>query len=128
MSSLATVIFSACSAAISSSTGATILQGPHHVAQKSTSTVLPLPSTSLLNEPSVTVTVLPAMSSPRCRTDVCGCSLGGDGGRLAEGLVRPLGQPALGVDRGGATRPGRGDGLPVGVVDQVTRGEHTVQI
>ena len=42
MSSLATVSLSLFSPAISSRTGATILQGPHHSAQKSTSTVLSL--------------------------------------------------------------------------------------
>src|SRR3954451_10673077 len=62
MFSLAMVSLSACSAAISSSTGATILHGPHHSAQKSTSTGLSLPSTSLAKLASVTVTVfLPAM-------------------------------------------------------------------
>src|SRR3954468_16806461 len=62
MLSLAMVSFSPCSAAISSSTGATILHGPHHSAQKSTSTGLALPSTSLAKLASVTVLVLPAMS------------------------------------------------------------------
>src|SRR5215217_1031327 len=62
MFSLAIVSLSPCSAAISSRTGATILQGPHHSAQKSTSTGLSLPSTSLAKLASVTVLVLPAMS------------------------------------------------------------------
>src|ERR671927_1533911 len=61
MLSLAMVSLSPCSAAISSSTGATILHGPHHSAQKSTSTGLSLPSTSLAKLASVTVLVLPAM-------------------------------------------------------------------
>src|SRR3954471_18048435 len=61
MLSLAIVSLSPCSAAISSSTGATILHGPHHSAQKSTSTGLSLPRTSLAKLESVTVTVLPAM-------------------------------------------------------------------
>src|SRR3982751_6177665 len=61
MFSLAIVSLSPCSAAISSRTGATILQGPHHSAQKSTSTGLSLPSTSLAKLVSVTVTVLPAI-------------------------------------------------------------------
>src|SRR4051794_26331326 len=61
MLSLAIVSLSLCSAAISSSTGATILHGPHHSAQKSTSTGLSLPRTSLAKLESVTVTVLPAM-------------------------------------------------------------------
>src|SRR3954447_9878912 len=61
MLSLAIVSLSLCSAAISSSTGATILHGPHHSAQKSTSTGLSLPSTSGAKLASVTVLVLPAM-------------------------------------------------------------------
>src|SRR4051812_46575888 len=66
MSIFATVI-PLCSEAISSSTGATILHGPHQDAQKSTSTGLSLLSTSSANDWSVTVTVdLSAMSSPVC--------------------------------------------------------------
>src|SRR5689334_11464662 len=61
MLSLAIVSLSACSAAISSRTGATILHGPHHSAQKSTSTGLSLPRTSVAKVASVTVLVLPAM-------------------------------------------------------------------
>src|SRR6185312_8841576 len=57
MSSFATVILSLFSPAISSSTGATILHGPHHSAQKSTTTVLPLLRTSLSKVASVTSTV-----------------------------------------------------------------------
>ena len=37
-----------------------------------------------------------------------------------------VGQPAFGVDRGRTSGAGRGDGLPVGVIHQVTGGEHTV--
>ena len=36
------------------------------------------------------------------------------------------GEPALGVDGSGTAAAGGGDGLPVGVVDEVARGEHTV--
>src|SRR3954453_4447235 len=61
MFSLAIVSLSACSAAISSRTGATILHGPHHSAQKSTRTGLSLPRTSVAKLASVTVLVLPAM-------------------------------------------------------------------
>src|SRR2546430_14058133 len=126
------VIVSACSAAISSSTGATIRHGPPHVAQKSTSTSLSLPSTSVANELSVTVTVFPAISvSPWGRTEVSGagrrvtatdqlgCQVTGTG---------VLGQPALGVDRSGTAGAGRGDRLAVGPVDQVTGGEHALQV
>src|SRR3954447_25044504 len=64
MLTLATVILSPCSVAISSSTGATILHGPHHSAQKSTSTGLSLPSTSVSNVASVTVLVAAPMVTP----------------------------------------------------------------
>ena len=63
-SSLATVSEPAFSPAISSSTGATILHGPHQVAQKSTRTGVLLDSTSSENESSVTVTVLLVFSVP----------------------------------------------------------------
>jgi hypothetical protein len=52
----------AFSAAISSSTGATMRHGPHQVAQKSTSTGVLLLRTSSENESSVTTTV--AVSLP----------------------------------------------------------------
>src|SRR3954465_13999344 len=81
MLSFAIVSLSPCSAAISSRTGATILQGPHHSAQKSTSTGLSLPSTSLAKLVSVTFTVLPAIGrSPLCRLAVY-CPLGKPIGR-----------------------------------------------
>src|SRR5882762_1424219 len=57
-SSLAIVNLSLFSPAISSRTGATILHGPHQLAQKSTTTVLLLLRTSASNEVSVTSTVL----------------------------------------------------------------------
>src|SRR3954447_15124822 len=134
MSSLATASLSLFSPAISSRTGATILHGPHQVAQKSTTTVFALPSTSVLKVSSVTSTVFCPMCllSVRCCGSV-GSRSAGDGhlvGALAVaaaghlGVDRTVGEPALGVDRGGAAGAGRGDGLPVGVVDQVTAGEH----
>src|SRR5699024_1661821 len=39
-----------------------------------------------------------------------------------------LGEPALGVDRGRTTSACGGDGLPIGVVHQVARGEHARNI
>src|ERR1700754_4264384 len=59
---LATVSWPAFSLAISSRTGATILHGPHHVAQKSTSTGVLLDSTSVENVSSVTATVAEVVS------------------------------------------------------------------
>src|SRR3954451_22738727 len=130
MLSLAIVSLSPCSAAISSRTGATILQGPHHSAQKSTSTGLSLPSTSLAKLVSVTVTVLPAIGrSPfrglpevlggrtRPAVDVC-----------PSALVEGVGEPALGVDRRRGAGARRGDGLAVDVVDDVATREDAVDV
>src|SRR6476661_7866218 len=101
MFSLAIVSLSPCSAAISSSTGATILHGPHHSAQKSTSTGLSLPSTSLAKLVSVTVTVLPAIGrSPLCRlARTARWENPSGGGSMPSGgsaLVEGLGEPTLG--------------------------------
>src|SRR3954452_18440810 len=148
MFSFAIVSLSPCSAAISSRTGATILQGPHHSAQKSTSTGLSLPSTSLAKLVSVTFTVLPAIGrSPsvdwlvlpggRTRPEVDLCpvpvrkltpSLRGVRGTGSLPLVEGLGEPALGVNRRSGTRAGRGDGLAVDVVDDVAAGEDAVDV
>src|SRR3982750_3810105 len=120
MFSFAIVSLSLCSAAISSSTGATILHGPHHSAQKSTSTGLSLPRTSLAKLASVTVTVLPAMEvlllDGYCWED------------RASALVEGLGEPALGVDRRRGAGARRGDGLAVDVVDDVATGEDAVDV
>src|SRR4051794_5870736 len=130
MFSLAIVSLSPCSAAISSSTGATILHGPHHSAQKSTRTGLSLPRTSLAKLSSVTFTVLPAMGRTPCLArkvpigEPARWSVYARGrARERSALVEGLGQPALGVDRRRGAGPGRGDGLPVDVVDHVTAGE-----
>src|SRR5262245_36456545 len=68
---LATFSAPTFSLAISSSTGATILHGPHQVAQKSTSTGVLLDSTSSENVSSVTATVedvsvIGVLQSDRC--------------------------------------------------------------
>src|SRR3712207_3436064 len=114
MLSLAIVSLSPCSRAISSRTGATILHGPHHSAQKSTRTGLSLLSTSLAKLASVTVTVLPAMVVLLCvwlgwpdrinrpdRWSMPGARRAHPAvGRAGSALVEGLGQPALGVDGG----------------------------
>src|SRR3546814_20890663 len=69
--SLATVTLPSSSSLIYSSAGAIIRQGPHHSAQKSTSTGSEAPSTSVWNEASVTVLVV-MMISWSFETDV-GC-------------------------------------------------------
>src|ERR1044072_301869 len=68
---LATRRAPAFSVAISSSTGATILQGPHQVAQKSTNTGVLLDSTSAEKESAVTATValVPVIAVPQ--SDLC---------------------------------------------------------
>src|SRR5438045_3961634 len=129
MSSFALVSFSLFSAAISSNTGATILQGPHQVAQKSTRTGFSLVRTSSTNDASLTLTVLDIRFSFRFRAE---SSVGARavaaadefGGFLGVCLA-VLGEPAFRVDRGGATGAGGGDRLPVGAVDQVTGGERS---
>src|SRR3954470_22041022 len=136
MFSLAIVSLSPCSAAISSSTGATILHGPHPSAQKSTRTGLSLPRTSLAKLSSVTFTVLPAMGRTPCLARKVPVGeparwsvyARGPGPGERSALVERLGQPALGVDRRRGAGPGRGDGLPVDVVDHVTAGEHAVDV
>src|SRR5215210_9033900 len=130
MLSLAMVSLSPCSAAISSRTGATILQGPHHSAQKSTSTGLSLPSTSLAKLVSVTVTVLPAIGRSPSRL-AWKCSVGEPTKRwkyARSALVEGVGKPALGVDRRGRARSRRGDGLAVDVVHDVAAGEDAVDV
>src|SRR3954453_23726861 len=148
MFSFAIVSLSPGSAAISSRTGATILQGPHHSAQKSTSTGLSLPSTSLAKLVSVTFTVLPAIGrSPSCRLACTPRWENPPGGGSMPSprpeahpqparvrgtgslpLVEGLGEPALGVHRRSGTRAGRGDGLAGDVGHHVAGGEDAVDV
>src|SRR5687768_7969684 len=140
MLSLTTLSLSLFSAAISSSTGATILHGPHHSAQKSTRTGLSLCRTSAVKSASVVVFVavpIGCSSGVGCRDVLDGGGraagaarhlravrrLGRDGvveadGRLRRGVLEH-GQVALGVERRGAAGARGGDRLAVGVVDQV---------
>src|SRR4051812_29118444 len=112
MSSFATVIFSPFSPAISSSTGATILHGPHQVAQKSTRTGFSLVSTSSTNEASVTLTVLLMFLLWDESAEGSSSSVGGRAVAAADQFGRLVGaldtgvfrQPAFGVDRGRAPR------------------------
>src|SRR4051794_11535960 len=136
MLSFAIVSLSPCSAAISSRTGATILQGPHHSAQKSTSTGLSLPSTSLAKLVSVTVTVLPAIGRSPSRR-LAGMPTGATGRAVdvcpglwtaSLPLVEGIGEPAFGIHRRRGARAGRGDGLAVDVVDDVAAGEDAVDV
>src|SRR5579862_4311141 len=134
MLSLATWIFPACSVAISSRTGAIILHGPHHSAQKSTSTGVSAALTCSSNVASLRA-VIPSLMRPsslwrrRCggpnvvatpqhqRAFPPGRSRGGVGF-----------EPALGVDGGHAPRTRGGDRLAVDVVLHVPTGEHAVHV
>src|SRR6476661_7606386 len=119
MFTLAMVIFSAFSTAISSSTGATILHGPHHSAQKSTRTGLSLPRTSVSNVASVTVLVAAPMSTPTARVWTVtvkpnrGVCHSPPRHSVQSFLV---GQPSFRIERGLAASAGGGDGLTVDVV------------
>src|SRR3954469_5046608 len=133
MSILAMVSFSPFSAAISSSTGATILHGPHQVAQKSTRTGFSLVRTSSTNVASVTFTVLD-MVSPSGWSKA-GKSVGARAiaaadqlGRLVGVGLAVLGEPSFRVDRGAAPGTRGGDRLPVGAVHQVAGREHAVEV
>src|SRR5438552_3345891 len=109
MSSLTIFTLSPISRAISSRTGATRRQGPHHSAQKSTRTGVSASSTSAMNVSSVTALVAPMSFVLQSRYR---CS------------VRQRGDVALGVERRGRAGAGGRDGLLVRVVDQVAGGEH----
>src|SRR5690606_36527142 len=123
MFSLTTSILSPYSAAMASRDGAIWRHGPHQAAQKSTRTGLSLLRTSCSKESSVTFFRVPATAGSL--TIGAWGGWGSDGGLLGLGLVlvREGGEEALGVESGGTTGAGRGDGLAVGVVDHVTGAE-----
>src|ERR1700754_2121443 len=116
---LATVSWPAFSLAISSRTGATILHGPHQVAQKSTSTGVLLDNTSLEKVSSVTATVAVVSGMVELLSDGC-CS-----GLIGWGRGG-FGQPAFGVDGRRTAGARSGDGLSVRVVAEVACGEHAL--
>src|SRR4051812_29644990 len=116
MLSLTTWSLSPCSPAISSSTGATILHGPHHSAQKSTRTGLSFCSTSVANVASVTVLVLAPMrfallgvgrvpgqviSRTGTYDDLCHRPAARRTGQMRHVLLERR-EPALGIERGRA--------------------------
>src|SRR6478609_1700151 len=115
-----TMVTSSWSRAISSRIGATARHGPHHSAQKSTSTGLSLLITSASNVSSVVLETAPIGGSFQQR---------GGGGVVVDGAggVRhhrwSVGEEPLGVERRGTAGAGRRDRLAVGVVDQVAAGE-----
>src|SRR5262245_43587447 len=119
MLSLTISTLPANSVAISLSSGSTLRHGAHHSAQKSTRTGTSDCSTSLVKVASVTTLVAPMWSflsgRERCWyvSDVVG-----------ERSGRQRCDVALGVERRGAARAGRRDGLTVSVVDEVAGGEH----
>src|ERR1700733_7351955 len=137
MLSLAISILPFCSPEISSRMGAIILHGPHHSAQKSTSTGVSanltcsskLASLSavmslLIIVPSYVARAARASDSPKPRrafvvTPTAGRSFRDQRGSSALGLVKP----ALGVYSGHAARARRGHRLAVDVVLHVPTSE-----
>ncbi|VXB98138.1 hypothetical protein CITRIK5_70408 [Citricoccus sp. K5] len=124
--SLATVILSACSVAISSRMGLSMRQGPHHSAQKSTMTGLSEFRTFSWKSWSVTSMVLmvpPDGFGLECRQgagiQVCGVRCL-DGGRNQFLDVRKVMLDVLGGD---ASAAGGGDGLTIGRVGDIPGSE-----
>src|SRR5487761_821702 len=109
MLTFATVILPANSSASSSSAGAIILQGPHHSAQKSTSTGPGAPSTSVAKLVSVTGLVF-ALIAGLVVADRAGMARGRWlGGRRPCGAAREWQEPAFGRwggAAGGSSRRG----------------------
>src|SRR3954447_15105977 len=125
--SFATRTLPCCSVAISSRIGLIILHGPHHSAQKSTTTTSSAAPISSSKVASVSVLM------PSAMLECLSCVFRNDH-RLQR--PRPVAhsapaarsvmvlEPALGIDRRHAARPGRGDGLAVDVILHVATGEH----
>src|SRR5687767_7409468 len=142
--SFTTTILSVCSPAISSRMGETWRHGPHHSAQKSTSTGLSCWSTSLAKLSSVTVLVFAPTGLPLWTGSVGGCppllvstrptrtgfpaSGRDDGLRDVRGVagrdgVVKGGEVPLGVQGRRAPGAGRGHRLAIDVVHDVAAGE-----
>src|SRR4051794_22261224 len=134
-----------CSVAISARVGAIILHGPHHSAQKSTSTGVSEParvSSNVASErlrmssatgasfPEVGRVYRPGLHSnadgggviPERRGRLSTAGVGDRGG----GRVRVLAEPAFGFDCGHATGARGGDRLSEDVILDVTCGEHAL--
>src|SRR6478735_1232191 len=127
--SLATVRCSACSPAISPRIGAIILHGPHHSAQKSTTTGLSEDATVSSKVALVRVTMPSAMVGPfGWDNDVTEGATPGPGALFRARSVSDGLQPALAVDRGHAARTRCGDRLAVGVVLHIPTGEDAVDV
>src|SRR5262249_54840774 len=125
MSILTIFTLSPISRASSFRTGSTRRHGPHHSAQKSTSTGVGDISTSSTKVASVTSSMvcLPdrgSVSAGRRRCDP-----------VPRGAALRWPEPSdesLRVESGGATRTGGGDRLTVRVVNEVTGGEDAVEV
>src|SRR5690606_7023317 len=116
-STLATVSLSASAPASSSRTGAIMVHGRHHVAQKSTSTGLEPLAARTESAKSASVTSMMFGVSAMMAV-LSGWVMGSWGFRTIRGS-RLFGEPALGVDRRGTAGTGGGDRLAVTVVHEV---------
>src|SRR3954454_4346657 len=132
--SLARRILPAFSLAICSSTGATMRQGPHHSAQKSTmsgTSAAPTSSSKVSLVSSVRLPISfvpPQMSISANAAEPRRIPLPVGGGLDDLGLVGLGLQPPLGVDGRHAPRSRRGHRLPVGAVLDVAGGEHALHV
>src|ERR1019366_2914986 len=145
MLSFTTSSLPACSSAISSSTGAIILHGPHHSAQKSTSTGTSEDLTCSSKLASLRLVIFSLMvlvpSGPgrgravvtvgtgyvnHRRADLIPASGGCAAASVARG--RLVLEPAFGVDGRHAARSGGGDGLAVAGVLDVAAGENALHV
>src|SRR5271166_6251802 len=115
-----------CSPAISSSTGTITLHGPHHSAQKSTSTGTSEALTCSSNVASSKVTIFSLITSPQSPgtsplqvVQHRPCPVCSQVPRSGPACL----QPPLGVDGRHAARAGGGDRLAVDVVLDVAAGE-----
>src|SRR5882757_4590776 len=135
MSILTIFTLSPISLAISLRTGSTRRHGPHHSAQKSTSTGVCDISTSSTNVASVT-SFMVSLSGNRVRAEGSASATPGRsevitaaGGRPTLPLGRlERGDETLRVERRGAAGASRGDRLPVCVVNEIAGGKDTVEV
>src|SRR5712692_4981941 len=132
------------SLAMSSRTGAIILQGPHHSAQKSTRTGrseplissskfcsvsnnMPAPTDSHPPRSNYLATAINNRVTARIPTPSTRLPLGRRLAQIGRGLASGL-KPPLGINCRHTTRPGGGDRLPVDVILDVARPEDAFDV
>src|SRR3954452_23790348 len=107
--------------------GAMRLHGPHHSAQKSTSTGLSAEAMTSVKLAWVRVLMASAMVISLGDSEQYNRMRGREI-PAGSGVVRLRLEPPLGVDGRHAARAGCGDGLAIGVVLDIAAGEHAVDV